>query len=78
MKNQIFGGLIEFEDQSKLIEFAETMNVPTSIKIIEASIEYGMRNGIYSMEEAYCLFKCILKLKPYTEPVNTKPGESSD
>lgn len=64
MKNQIFGGLIEFEDRSKLIEFIETMDISTVIKIIEASIEYGTKNGLYTSEEVYCLFKCIVKLQP--------------
>jgi len=59
----IFGGLIEFESQEKLTEFAEGLDVPTSIKILEASAEYGMKNGVYSLEEAYCLYMCLNNLK---------------
>lgn len=59
----IFGGLIDFESQAKLTEFAENLNVEMSIKIMEASSEYGMKNGLYSLEEAYCIYMCLQKLK---------------
>ena len=60
---EIFGGLIEFESQSKLVEFSESIDKNGSIKVIEMSIEYGLKNGVYSLDEAYCLFMCLNKLK---------------
>jgi hypothetical protein len=59
----IFGGLLEFSDDEKLQEFAEKLDMKTSVKILENSIEYGLKNGLYSLEEAYCLYMCIHKLK---------------
>ena len=59
----IFGGLIEFESQEKLTEFAEGLDTPTTVKVIEASVEYGLKNGLYSLEEAYCLYMCLNNLK---------------
>ena len=59
----IFGGLIDFESQSKLTEFAENLDTETSIKILEASSEYGMKNGLYTLEEAYCIYMCLQRLK---------------
>lgn len=59
----IFGGLLEFENQEKLIEFAENLDIKTAIKIMEASSEYGMKNGLYSLEEAYCIYMCLQKIK---------------
>lgn len=74
MKNQIFGGLVEFESQSKLTEFVETMDIKTSIKVIEASMEYGVKSGLYTLEEAYCLYKCLLTLKPFAEDIAKEPA----
>lgn len=63
MGEQIFGGLIEFENKEKLSEFMESMDKITSLKIIELTIEYGLKNGLYNLDEAYCLHKSISKLK---------------
>ena len=59
----IFGGLIEFASQEKLTEFAVSLDSHTSVKILEASAEYGIKNGLYTLEEAYCLYMCLNKLK---------------
>jgi len=63
MNNSIFGGLIEFENQEKLIAFIEKIDNKTSIKIIEGAIEYGMKNGLFNLEEAYCLYNCLKVVK---------------
>lgn len=60
---EIFGGLLEFEDQSKLTEFTENLDMKTSIKVLEASVEYVIKNGGYSLDEAYCIYMCIQRLK---------------
>lgn len=59
----IFGGLIDFESQAKLTEFAESLDAKTSIKIMEASAEYGIKNGLYTLEEAYCIYMALRRLK---------------
>jgi hypothetical protein len=59
----IFGGFIEFENQAKLKEFIDSLDKNMSIKIIEASIEYAVKNGLYSLEEIHCLYHCLNKLK---------------
>ena len=63
MSEKIFGGLIEFENHEKLTEFVETMDKTMGLKMLELSIDYGMKNGVYNLDEAYCLHKCISKLK---------------
>lgn len=69
----IFGGLLEFEDNTKLGEFIETIDEKTSIKIIENAMEYSMKNGIYSLEEAFCLYKCLLKIKSVITEIENIP-----
>lgn len=59
----IFGGLLEFESADKLIEFIDKIDRPTALKVLENAIEYGMKNGVYSLEEAYCLYVCLNKAK---------------
>lgn len=63
MGEQIFGGLIAFENEEKLTEFIESMDKSTAIKIIELTINYGLKNGLYNLDEAYCLHKSISKIK---------------
>lgn len=63
MGEQIFGGLIEFENEEKLTEFIESMDKSTAIKIIELTINYGLKNGLYNLDESYCLHKSISKIK---------------
>lgn len=63
MDKSIFGDLITFETTEQFNEFIETIDKPTAIKMIELSIEYGQRNGLFTLEESYCMYKCITKLK---------------
>lgn len=63
MKNQIFGGLLEFESEQQLIEFLKNMDLRVSIKVIEAALEYSNSRGNYTLQEAYCTFICINQLK---------------
>ena len=60
---ELFGGLLEFEDAQKLIEFVETMDMDMSIRIVEISLDYGQKNGLYTLEEAYSIYKCLSLLK---------------
>ena len=59
----IFDGLIEFESKKHLEDFLEKMDKPLAIKLIEGSIDMSIRNGVFSLEETYCLYKCLSKLK---------------
>lgn len=63
MKNVIFGGLIQFEDQEKLMDFMKNIDYKTSMKIIEGAIEYGQKNGLYNLDESYCLYNCLNVVK---------------
>lgn len=59
----IFGGLIEFDTQKDFDSFVESLDKESAIKIIEVGINYALSNGLYSMGETFCLYKCISKLK---------------
>jgi len=61
--NTMFDGLFEFESESDLDFFVDKMDKKSSIKIIEIVIEYGQKKGLYSLQESYCLYKCLTKLK---------------
>ncbi len=63
MKNEIFGGLLEFESEEKLIEFLKNMDLTVSIKVIESALDYSNSMGIYTLQEAYCAFICVNQLK---------------
>jgi hypothetical protein len=63
----IFGGLIEFEDKKTFENFVERIDQDGSIQIMEMAILYGQQNGLYSLEESHILYKCINKLKEKSE-----------
>jgi hypothetical protein len=60
---ELFGGLIEFKDSQKLVEFVETMNREAAIKIVEGSLDYGQKNGLFTLEESYCIYKSLTIIK---------------
>ena len=63
MNKEIFGGLLQFETNQQLNEFIESIDKEMSIKLIELSIDYIMKNGLFTLEESYCLYKSINKLR---------------
>ena len=71
--NSIFNGLLEFPTQKDFDVFVETMDEQSAIKLIELSIITNQQNGVYSIEESHCLYKCLSKLK---ENANKNQGDS--
>ena len=74
----IFGGLIEFNTQKEFDNFVETLDKETAIKIIEVGINYALSNGLYSMGETFCLYKCINKLKHNEDNIETNNLRDAD
>lgn len=60
-----FGGMIEFNDDIE--KDIESITKQTALLIIEASITYGLKNGLYDLSESYILYKCMSKLKENEE-----------
>lgn len=59
----IFDGLFEFETDNDLDHFVNNMNKTSSLKILEIAFEFGQKRGLYSIQESYCLYKCLMNLK---------------
>jgi hypothetical protein len=59
----LFNGLFQFESQKQFDDFMKNIDKKSAIKILELSIINNQQNGLYSLEESYCLYKCISKLK---------------
>jgi hypothetical protein len=59
----IFGGLIEFKSKKEFDSFIENVSKEDALQIIEASVSYGLQNGLYTLEESHSLYKCLNKLK---------------
>lgn len=69
----IFGGLIEFEDNKEFDDFLNGMDKDSAVKIMETAIDYGQKLGVYTMLESVCLYKTLNKLK---EDANKNQGDS--
>jgi hypothetical protein len=63
----IFGGLIEFENQDEFDNFMLSINKENALKIIEKSIEFAYQNNMFSVQETYCIYKSLRKLKDNNE-----------
>jgi hypothetical protein len=61
--SSLFGGLFQFENSNQFDLFLESVDKKSALKIIELSIVNNQQNGLYSIEESYCLYKCLSKLK---------------
>lgn len=59
----LFNGLFQFESQKQFDEFMLNIDKKSALKILELSIINNQQSGVYSLEESYCLYKCISKLK---------------
>lgn len=59
----IFGGMIEFQSEEEFDNFVSNINGENSLKIIEKAIEYAYMNNVYSVQETFCIYKSLKKLK---------------
>jgi hypothetical protein len=59
----IFGGLVEFENEKEFDDYMKKMDSKDSLLIIEKAIEYAYLNNVYTQQETYCIYKSIKKLK---------------
>lgn len=62
MKN-LFGGVIEFDDDEKMEDVINRLTVKFSVVLIEQAITYALKSGAFDLEEAYILYKCLSKIK---------------
>lgn len=63
----IFGGLVSFEKKDDLDMFVESIDKLNAIKLIEMALTYGLKNGIYSLEDSFVIYKSLTKLKEENE-----------
>lgn len=61
--NEMFGGLLSFENQEKLTNFVNNSDKQIAIKVIESAIVYCQQNGMFSLEESFVLYNMLNKLK---------------
>lgn len=64
----IFGGIVEFHSKEQLRGLTDELTKGLAIKMIEASLEYCNKNGMFSLEEANIVYKSLLKLKENDGP----------
>ena len=61
--NEMFGGLLSFENQDKLNTFINNSNKEIAVKVIESAITYCQQEGMFSLEESFVLYTMLNKLK---------------
>lgn len=59
----IFGGLIQFENEKEFDDFVSEINKVNALKIVEKAIEFAYMNNVFSVQETYCIYKSLKKLK---------------
>ena len=63
----IFGGFLECISDEKLMAYTETMDNGMAVNMIEAAFQYGVKSGLYDLEEAHCLYMCLVRMKMLEE-----------
>lgn len=61
--NEMFGGLLSFENQEKLTSFVKNADKDIATKVIESAITYCQQEGMFSLEESFVLYNMLNKLK---------------
>ena len=69
---EIFGGLIEFNDKKEFINFMDTIDEKNAIKLLETSMNYAIKSGLFDFDESYAMYKCLLKLKSNQPPIDKR------
>jgi hypothetical protein len=70
----IFGGIVEFHSKEQLRGLTEELTKGLAIKMIEASLEYCNKNGMFSLDEAHIVYKSLVKIKEDDGP-NSRDAE---
>lgn len=76
--NEIFGGLIKFENEKEFQNFIDNGNNEELFKIIEKGIEYAYMKGIYTMDDTFYIYKSILKIKNNGFEISDLSNNNSD
>jgi len=74
---EIFGGLVKFEKKIDLDSFVDGMTKNDAIKLIEMALTFGLKNGIYSLEDSFVIYKSISKIKEKYEVDNILNGDNN-
>jgi len=53
----IFGGMIEFQNEEEFESFVSEINQENAFKIIEKAIEYAYLNNMFTVQETYVIYK---------------------
>lgn len=64
----IFGGIVEFQSKEQLNGLTNELTKGMAIKMIEASLEYCNKSGMFSLDEAHIVYKSLLKIKENDGP----------
>ena len=59
----LFGGLFEIDNTEDLDKFMNNLDKASALKIIDMVLRYGQQQGIYTLAESHCIYKCLNKLK---------------
>lgn len=59
----LFGKAFEFDDKKDLIDWLEVIGISQAIIIVDIALSHANKEGAFNVDESYCIFKCINKLK---------------
>jgi hypothetical protein len=59
----LFNGDFEYEEESDFKEFLETIEPENALKLIDIALSHANKEGSFTLDESYCIYKCMDKLK---------------
>jgi|LauGreDrversion4_2_1035121.scaffolds.fasta_scaffold82765_3 hypothetical protein len=61
--SSLFGGGFEYDNKEDLVQFLEEIDTKNALTLIDLAISHAAKQGAFDIDESYCIFKCISKLK---------------
>jgi len=53
----------EYESKKELTEFLNEIDSKNALMLIELSLIHASKHGAFDIDESYCIFMCLNKLK---------------
>jgi hypothetical protein len=63
MSEFLFGGEFEYDEKEDLNVFIDNLKPTVSQAILEMALNHANKQGVFSILESYCIYKCLEKLK---------------
>lgn len=78
MSEFLFGGEFEYDEKEELKFFLNNLKPSVSRSIIEMALNHASNQGVFSILESHCIYKCLENLKDNENKNNNLRGDDTN